>query len=95
VSKEVAGHAIGEFRQHPEACGIFLKGIRRGAETIPIAPGTVLRRGDLLSIHALEPAVKRVSARVGNIPGRLPTQTSSCHDRRLAACRSDRRARWP
>lgn len=47
--------------------GVFLKGIKRGAEPIPIAMGTVLRRGDLLSIHGLEPAVKRVSVLVGNI----------------------------
>ncbi|RZT97812.1 aspartate-alanine antiporter [Rivibacter subsaxonicus] len=68
TSKDIAGKTIAELRDQAIAVrGIFLKAIRRGAEQIPIAPGTVIMRGDLITIHGLEPGVKRVAALVGDV----------------------------
>ena len=68
TSKEVAGRTIADLRRDEAVVrGVFLKAIRRGAEDIPVAPGTVIQRGDLLTIHGLEPAVARVAAIAGNI----------------------------
>ncbi|MFZ4287576.1 aspartate-alanine antiporter [Variovorax sp. HJSM1_2] len=63
-----AGRTLADLRQQSDAArGIFLKSIRRGAETIPVAPGTVLRRGDLLTLCGMEPAVKRAATELGKI----------------------------
>jgi len=68
TSREVAGRTIADLRGEAAAVrGVFLKAIRRGAEILPVAPGTVIRRGDLLTIHGLEPAVDRVAALVGKV----------------------------
>jgi putative transport protein len=68
ISRDVAGRTIAELRQQAAVVrGVFLKSIRRGAEELPVAPGTVIRRGDMLTIHGLEPAVNRVAALVGNV----------------------------
>jgi putative transport protein len=68
ISRDVAGRTIAELRQQAAVVrGVFLKSIRRGTEDLPVAPGTVIRRGDMLTIHGLEPAVNRVAALVGNV----------------------------
>jgi len=68
TNREYAGRSVAELRRHsPAARGVFLKAIRRGTEQIPIAPGTVIQRGDLVTLHGLEPAVDRVAALVGNV----------------------------
>ncbi len=67
-SREVSGRTIAQLRQHAAVVrGVFLQNIKRGAEQLPVAPGTVIRRGDMLTIHGLEPAVKRVAALVGSV----------------------------
>jgi putative transport protein len=66
-NRKYAGRTLAELRQEPAVRGVFLQAIRRGAEQIPIAPGTVIRRGDMLTIHGLAPAVDRVAALIGNI----------------------------
>jgi len=53
--------------QAEEVRGVFLRGIRRDGEKIPVGSGTVLQRGDVLSIVGLEPAVERVAARIGSV----------------------------
>lgn len=68
TSREVSGRTIAELRGEAATVrGVFLKNIQRGAEKLPVAPGTVIRRGDLLTLHGLEPAVNRVAALVGNV----------------------------
>lgn len=64
----IHGRTIADLRNNePAARGVFLKAIRRGAQDIPVAPGTMIRRGDLLTLHGLEPAVARVAASLGSI----------------------------
>jgi putative transport protein len=68
TSRDVAGRSIAELRANEAVVrGVFLEAIKRGTEQIPVAPGTVIRRGDLLTLHGLEPAVNRVAALVGNV----------------------------
>jgi putative transport protein len=67
TSREVSGRSVAQLRSDAAVRGVFLKTIRRGAETLPVAPGTVIRRGDLITLHGLEPAVNRVAALVGNV----------------------------
>ncbi|MDN3921063.1 aspartate-alanine antiporter [Roseateles violae] len=68
TNKVYAGRTLADYRRHsPAARGVFLKAIRRGSESIPLGPGTVVQRGDILTVHGLEPAVKRVCEEVGNV----------------------------
>lgn len=67
TSREVSGRTIADLRKEASVRGVFLKTIRRGTQSLPVAPGTVIRRGDLLTLHGLEPAVNRVAALVGNV----------------------------
>lgn len=66
-NRKYAGRTLAELRQEPVMRGVFLQAIRRATQPIPIAPGTVVRRGDMLTIHGLTPAVDRVAALVGVI----------------------------
>ena len=66
TNRALAGKTLSQIASDAQAVhGVFLKNIQRGQEQIPIAPGTVLQRGDWLTIHGLEPAVQRVSKLVG------------------------------
>ncbi|MDC8786572.1 aspartate:alanine exchanger family transporter [Roseateles koreensis] len=68
TSREVAGRSLAALRTNEAIIrGVFLKSIQRGTEQLPVAPGTVLQRGDLLTVHGLVPAVDRVAALVGNV----------------------------
>lgn len=52
TSKDIAGKTLQELAQRPEARGVFLRRIVRGAVAtrIPILPNTVIHRGDILTI---------------------------------------------
>ena len=67
TNKVAHGKTIRELRRDPAVRGVFLEKIRRGAEEIPIAPGTKLYRGDILTLYGLEPAVQRVCSQVGDV----------------------------
>ena len=51
--------SIGEMR------GVFLREIMRGGVSIPIAPGTIIERGDIVSVTGPEPAVLRAKEHLG------------------------------
>ena len=47
--------------------GVFLRGIRRGAQEIPVAPGTVIERGDVVRLTGSEGAVTAAANSIGEI----------------------------
>jgi putative transport protein len=63
-----SGRTLEDFASgHEEFRGVFLKSIRRNGVQIPIARGTRIFRGDLLTLHGLEPSVRRVAAALGDV----------------------------
>ena len=44
-----------------------MRAIRRGGQDLPVAPGTVLQRGDKLTLFGLTPTVERTAQRLGNV----------------------------
>jgi putative transport protein len=67
-STTLAGKTLGEIaRTVPEARSVFLRGIRRGGHEIPVSPGTVIERADVLSLSGPEPAVVGVAALFGQV----------------------------
>lgn len=68
TNKALSGRTLAEIARDEELVrGVFLKSIRRGSEQIPVAPGTRIYRGDLLTLHGLEPAVRRACADLGDV----------------------------
>ena len=68
ASKEVAGRALGDLAaQSGGARGIFVRAIRRGEDAIPVAPGTVVARGDVVTITGPESSVERLVPSIGTV----------------------------
>ena len=67
-SKAFAGRTLAQIAGAAEEVrSVFLQGISRRGHAIPIAPGTVIERADLLRLSGPEHAVTRVAARIGEI----------------------------
>ena len=63
-----AGKTLGEIIENTdEARSVLLRGITRGEQTIPIGPGTVIRRGDTLEVSGSQAAVERLAPLVGRL----------------------------
>jgi putative transport protein len=68
TNKKLSGRTLEDIaRTEVQFRGVFLKSLKRDGEQIPIARGTQVFRGDLLTIHGLEPAVRRVAASLGDV----------------------------
>jgi len=66
TGKRFIGRTLEDIvRTEDAARGVFLRQITRGGEEIPVAPGTVLERGDVLRIVGTEAAVARVAGALG------------------------------
>lgn len=75
TSRMVAGKTLGEIVESiEEARGVLLRGITRGGQSIPIGPGTLVKRGDTLQITGSEAAVERLAPLVGRVIN--PTEES-------------------
>jgi len=65
TNKDVAGKRLWQLKQQPEARSVFLRGILRAGQPIPIFPGLTIRRGDVMSIAGARRHVEDVAARLG------------------------------
>jgi putative transport protein len=67
IHPELAGVSLHEASQQDWARGLYLRSLSRGGEALPIAPGIVLQRGDLLRIVGSEPVVESAAKNIGVI----------------------------
>ena len=68
TSSELAGKTVAELARSSDiARSVFLRRISRRGQEIPLAPGTTIERGDMLSLTGPETAVVRVASRVGTL----------------------------
>ncbi|MDM0015374.1 TrkA C-terminal domain-containing protein [Variovorax sp. J22P168] len=66
--RNMAGRPLQHLRDaSPQVRGVFLKAVRRGSEQIPVMPGTRLMVGDVVTLHGLEPAVRRACPLIGEL----------------------------
>jgi putative transport protein len=56
--RSVAGKTLAELARGGAARGVFLKTLTRAGQEIPISPGTVIDRGDMLSLVGARPMVE-------------------------------------
>ena len=59
------GASLAEIARQDWARGIYLREVRRGGELVPIAPGVVLEKGDVVRLVGPEDVVAAVAARLG------------------------------
>ena len=74
-SQAFAGKTLDEIvRTVPEVRSVFLRGIRRGGHEIPVSPGTVVERADVLRLSGHEAAVAGAVPLIGEVVE--PTDTT-------------------
>src|SRR5882724_3478716 len=66
--KMVVGKTLHEIVESiDEARGVLLRGVKRGDQSIPIGPGTIVERGDTLQVTGSEAAIERLAPLVGRV----------------------------
>jgi len=67
MNPKLAGANLGDASKEDWTRGLYLRSISRGGQEIPVAPGVVLQRGDLLRLVGPEPTVQRAATKIGTI----------------------------
>src|SRR5262249_42777124 len=67
MNPKLAGRNLADASKEDWTRGIYLRSVSRGGQEIPIAPGVVLQRGDLLRIVGQEAVVQSAAAKIGTI----------------------------
>jgi putative transport protein len=67
INRDLAGKNLLETSQQAWTRGLYLRSLSRGGQEIPIAPGIVLQRGDLLRVVGPEPVVEHAAKNIGVI----------------------------
>src|SRR5262249_12194102 len=67
MNRELAGRTLQQASEEKWARGLYLRSISRGGQALPIGPGLVLERGDLLTIVGPEPVVANAAKSIGVI----------------------------
>ncbi|MGZ5065429.1 MAG: aspartate-alanine antiporter [Usitatibacter sp.] len=85
TSEQVIGRTLGDIvGGMGEARGVFLREIVRGGVKVPVGPGTVVERGDVLRVTGPEPAVLRAESVIGRTV--LPSETTDFVTLGIAIC---------
>ena len=67
TNPKIAGLSLADAAKEDWARGLYLRSLSRGGQDIPIAPGVIVQRGDLLRLVGPEPVVQKAAARIGVI----------------------------
>jgi putative transport protein len=67
INRELAGMTLQQASEQEWARGLYLRALSRGGQALPIGPGLVLERGDLLTIVGAEPVVGTAAKSIGVI----------------------------
>jgi putative transport protein len=67
INPDLAGMSLLDTSQQAWTRGLYLRSLSRGGQEIPIAPGIVLQRGDLLRVVGPERVVENAAKSIGVI----------------------------
>jgi len=67
MNPKLAGTNLADASKEDWTRGLYLRSISRGGQDIPVAPGVVLQRGDMLRIVGPETIVQRAAEKIGAI----------------------------
>jgi putative transport protein len=85
TGRNAVGRTLGDIVQTMgEVRGVFLREIVRAGTKVPVGPGTVVERGDVLRVTGPEPAVLRAEKVLGRTV--FPTETTDFVALGLAIC---------
>ncbi|MFI5411590.1 aspartate-alanine antiporter [Kaistia sp. UC242_56] len=74
TNRKLAGRSIDGVAQAAWARSLYLGGITRGGQEIPLGPGVTLERGDILRLIGPEPVVAEAAKQIGVVI--VPTTTT-------------------
>ncbi|MGA8034241.1 MAG: TrkA C-terminal domain-containing protein, partial [Casimicrobiaceae bacterium] len=73
--REIAGMTIADVAGSDlPVRSVFLRGVTRGGQEVPVAPGTTIERGDVLRLVGPQHAVIRAATAIGDVV--MPTDTT-------------------
>ena len=67
TNRELAGQRLDELAQSGWTRSVYLRDLTRGGQSVPIAAGIELRRGDILHLVGPEAVVNRAALRIGSV----------------------------
>lgn len=67
ISQKLAGMSLQNVSEESWTRGLYLRSLSRGGQELPIAPGVILQRGDLLRLVGPEPVVEKAAGNIGVI----------------------------
>jgi putative transport protein len=67
TSPEIAGRSVKDLARQSWARSLYLRGITRGENDIPLAPGVTVERGDIVRLVGPEAVVSRAAKEIGVI----------------------------
>jgi len=67
TDRKLAGMSLQEASQLDWVRGLYLRSLTRGDQTLPVAPGVILQRGDVLRLVGPEPVVENAAKSIGVI----------------------------
>lgn len=67
TSRAIAGRPLAEIAGQDWTRGVYLRSVHRGEEALPVAPGLVLQRGDILRVSGAESILARRVGRIGTV----------------------------
>src|ERR1700759_5321814 len=67
INRELAGRTLQQASEEPWARGLYLRALSRGGQALPVGPGLVLERGDLLTLVGPEAVVATAAKSIGVI----------------------------
>ena len=67
MNPKLAGVRLEDASEKDWTRGLYLRSVSRGGQELPIAPGLVLQRGDMLHLVGPEHVVQRAAAQIGTI----------------------------
>ncbi len=67
INPELSGRSLADAAQQDWTRGLYVRSVTRGGEEIPLAPGVVVERGDVVSVVGPQEAVAMAAKRMGAV----------------------------
>jgi putative transport protein len=67
MNPKAAARSLVDLSTEEWTRGLYLRSVRRGGQDVPMAPGVVLQRGDLLRMVGSEAAIEKAAANIGAV----------------------------
>lgn len=73
TNRHLDGKTITQLGEGNLAHGLYLRGVTRGGNDVPIAPGVAVERGDIVGLVGPEAVVEKAARQIGTVISATPT----------------------